>query len=185
MAENKKEWLSWVKALILAIIITFIVRTFLFVPIQVEGPSMQPNYLHGDYVMVNKLNYFFNEPERFDVVVFHATTERDYIKRVIGLPGETVEIINDVLYIDGEAKEETYISDQLATLEKGRNYTYNFSLEDLPGSPEVIPARHVLVLGDNRPNSTDSRHLGLVSYDQLVGHASFIYWPLERIGKAN
>ncbi|MCZ0703408.1 signal peptidase I [Natronobacillus azotifigens] len=180
--QNNQEWKSWIKALVIAVIITFLVRTFLFIPIAVEGPSMQPNLEDRDYVVINKLNYRISEPKRFDVVVFHASVDKDYIKRVIGLPGETVEYVDDVLYINGSPIEETHLVEELARLEEGERYTRDFSLEDIPGGHEVIPENHVLLLGDNRPNSTDSRNLGLIPYDELVGSASVIYWPINRIG---
>lgn len=181
--NSSKEWIGWVKALVVALLLTFLVRTFLFIPIAVEGPSMEPNLVDRDHVIINKLNYQISDPKRFDVVVFHATTEKDYIKRVIGLPGETVDIIDEVLYINNEPIDEVHLDEALALLGEGQKYTYDFSLtDDIPGGYEVIPDNHLLVLGDNRDNSTDSRRLGLISYDELVGSAEFIYWPFNRIG---
>ncbi|GGM21279.1 signal peptidase I [Paraliobacillus quinghaiensis] len=187
MAKKKSEWFDWLKALLIAILLAFIVRTFLFSPIIVEGPSMQPNLQNGDHMIVNKINYKLNEPERFDIVVFHATEKRDYIKRVIGLPGETVEMRADTLYIDGEPVEESFLATEKSQQASGQVYTMNFSMEDSQYLPEVIPEGHVFVLGDNRSNSTDSRSssLGLISYDQIVGNAVLIYWPINRFGFAN
>lgn len=186
MAEKKKsEWLEWLKSLAIAILLAFIVKTFLFAPIVVDGPSMQPNLQDGDHMIVNKINYKINQPERFDIVVFHATEQKDYIKRVIGLPGETVELEDDILYIDGEPVDETFLTDEKSQLTDGQVYTMGFSMDDIPGGSMVIPEDQILVLGDNRSNSTDSRMLGFISSDQLVGNAVFIYWPFNRFGLAN
>ncbi|CQR47716.1 Signal peptidase I T [Paraliobacillus sp. PM-2] len=185
MAKKKSEWFDWLKALVIAVLLAFIVRTFLFAPIVVDGPSMYPNLHDGDHMIVNKLNYKISEPNRFDIVVFHATKQKDYIKRVIGLPGETVEIKNDTLYINGNAVAEPFLEQQKASLKKNERYTMDFSMSDIPGDFKVIPEDHLLVLGDNRNNSTDSRMLGYISYNQLVGNASMIYWPLDRFDMVN
>lgn len=184
MTKKKSEWFDWLKALIIALILAFIVRTFLFAPIVVDGPSMQPNLHNGDHMLVNKINYSINQPNRFDIVVFHATEQKDYIKRVIGLPGETVEMKDDTLYINGEKITEPFLAKTKANLEDGQQYTMDFTMQDIPGAPKVIPEGQILVLGDNRSNSTDSRMLGLISIDQLVGNASIIYWPFDRFGVA-
>lgn len=180
MAKKKSEWLDWVKALVIAALLAFIVRTFFFTPIVVDGPSMEPTLQDNDHMIVNKIGYIIGEPARFDVVVFHATEKRDYIKRVIGLPGEHVEVVNDVLYIDGKKMDEHFLGKQKQSLGQNQTLTYDFRLEELPGGYEEIPPKHVLVLGDNRDNSTDSRMLGLISYEQIVGEAELIYWPLDR-----
>lgn len=174
MARGKKDWFDWLKTLLFAFGIAFIIRIFIISPIIVDGPSMLPTLHDRDQIMVNKFTYHFSEPERFDIVVFHAPDERDFIKRVIGLPGEHVMIENNELHINGEIIKEPFI-------EKNNIYTNNFRLEMLPGQYETIPAGYVLVLGDNRNNSTDSRTIGLVPIDEIVGKAAFIYWPIDRV----
>lgn len=183
MAKKKKknEWFEWIKALLVALGLAFIIRMFLFAPIIVDGPSMLPTLHDRDQMIVNKYDYYFNEPERFDIVVFHASSQKDFIKRVIGLPGEHVEVTDNVLYINGDPVEEDFLPkdrDELSTFQSVRN---DFTLEKLPGGHEVVPEEHVLVLGDNRGNSTDSRMLGVIPTDQIVGKASLIYWPFDRI----
>ncbi|MCC2249302.1 MAG: signal peptidase I [Bacillota bacterium] len=179
--EKKNEWLDWLKALLIAFGLAFIVRMFFFAPIVVDGPSMLPTLHDGDQMIVNKFAYHLHEPERFDVVVFHASSKKDFIKRVIGLPGEHVEVIDNVLYINGEEVNEPFLTDQKDSLKSYQILTNDFSLEDLPGGYDVIPEDHVLVLGDNRGNSTDSRVLGVVSTDQIVGKTDLIYWPFNRM----
>lgn len=178
MAKKKKnEWLDWIKALLLAFGLAFIVRMFLFAPIVVDGPSMLPTLHDRDQMIVNKFTYHFWEPDRFDIVVFHASAQKDFIKRVIGLPGEHVAMEDNVLYINGEEVDEPFLNEG----ESNQTLTNDFSLEELPGGHEVIPEGYVFVLGDNRGNSTDSRMLGVIPIEQLVGKTSFIYWPFDRI----
>ncbi|WP_174613276.1 signal peptidase I [Virgibacillus ihumii] len=178
MEKRKSEWFEWIKALLIAFALIFIVRTFFFAPIVVDGPSMMPTLHDGDQMIVNKIIYDVAEPERFDIVVFHASDKKDFIKRVVGLPGEHVAVKNDQLFIDGRKVKEPFIGQ----MKKGENtYTDDFKLEELPGGYEEIPEGYVLVLGDNRGNSTDSRILGLISMDQIVGTANLIYWPFDRM----
>jgi len=174
--KKKNEWLEWTKAILLALGIAVIVRVFIFAPIIVDGPSMLPTLHDRDQMIVNKLSYTFGEPERFDIVVFHASQQKDFIKRVIGLPGEHVEVKDSILHIDGEPMEEDFL-----IRDSDDSFRNDFSLEELPGNHDVIPEDHLLVLGDNRSNSTDSRMIGLISLDEVVGEASLIYWPLDRI----
>lgn len=182
MAKKKKknEWLDWIKALLIAVLVAFVVRMFLFAPIVVDGPSMLPNLHDRNQIIVNKVVYRLHEPERSDIVVFHASRKKDFIKRVVGLPGEHIEMKNDTLYINGEAVDEPYLKEEKKELKDSpAPLTDDFTLEELPGKYDVIPDDHVLVLGDNRKNSTDSRRLGVIPIDSIVGKASFVYWPLQ------
>ncbi|HLQ84233.1 MAG TPA: signal peptidase I [Pseudogracilibacillus sp.] len=175
MEKKRNELFDWIKAIIIALIIAFLIRGFVVSPIIVDGPSMQPTLYDRDQMIVNKFTYHFSEPERFDIVVFHATEEKDYIKRVIGLPGEHVEVKNNQLYINDIKTNEYFLNDN-EDIE-----TIDFTLESLPGNYDVIPDNKVLVLGDNRENSTDSRMIGLVDIDEIVGKTSLVYWPFQRI----
>lgn len=181
--ERKSDFLSWLKIVVVALIFALLVRKFLFSPIIVEGPSMQPTLFSQDQMIVNKFSYYFKEPERFDIVVFHASEQKDFIKRVIGLPGEHVKVEDDVLYIDGEPIEQPFLPNVSATHEFYHVNTADFSLENLKGNYETIPEGYIFVLGDNRHNSTDSRHedVGLVPLDQIVGKTNVIYWPPKRM----
>lgn len=182
MAKKKKnEWLDWIKALLLAFGLAFIVRAFLFAPIVVDGPSMLPTLHDRDQMIVNKFSYLIQDPERFDIVVFHASAQKDFIKRIIGLPGEHVAVVDNVLYIDGEPVEELFLDEQKNQMKPYQMLTNDFTLEDLPGEFEVVPEGHVFVLGDNRGNSTDSRMLGVIPMDEIIGKTSLIYWPFDRM----
>src|SRR5690554_5375568 len=105
----KKESLEWIKAVAVALVLAFVIRFFLFAPIVVDGESMMPTLRDEDRMIVNKISYTIGEPERFDIVVFHAPENKDYIKRVIGLPGDTLYYLDDILYINGEPIEEPYL----------------------------------------------------------------------------
>ena len=107
--KKKNETWEWIKALLIAFGLAAIIRIFLFTPIVVDGESMMPTLENGDRMIVNKIGYTIGKPDRFDIVVFHAPEQKDYIKRVIGLPGDEVEYRDDVLYINGKPIEEPYL----------------------------------------------------------------------------
>jgi len=181
--KKKNELWEWTKALIIAFLIAVVIRYFLFTPIVVDGESMMPTLENGDRMIVNKFGYMIGEPKRFDIVVFHAPEGKDYIKRVIGLPGDYVEYKNDQLYINGEPIDEPYLDVYKSQLPKG-NLTQDFTLQDIPGVEpdiEAIPKDYVLVMGDNRRGSKDSRHIGLVNVDKIIGSTNLIFWPINEI----
>lgn len=181
MNKRQSEWFDWFKVILVAFAVAFLVRTFIFSPIVVDGPSMLPTLEDRDKMIVNKLTYRFNEPDRFDIVVFHATMKKDFIKRVIGLPGEHVAVKDHQLYIDGEKIAEPFLNGDDLEGESSSYLTSDFTLEELSGNYEEVPTGHVLVLGDNRNNSTDSRSLGVIPTDQIVGKASVIFFPFDRV----
>ncbi|MEI3610912.1 signal peptidase I [Pseudogracilibacillus sp. SO30301A] len=179
--KGTNNWYDWTKAFIIALLLALIVRKFFFSPIIVDGPSMQPTLYDRDQMIVNKFIYNFKKPERFDIVIFHASDKKDFIKRVIGLPGEHVAVKDNKLYINGEEVDQPFLRHNETTPIVYPIMTNDFSLEMLPGGHEVIPEGYVLVLGDNRSNSTDSRSIGLISMDQIVGKTNLVYWPFERM----
>lgn len=174
--KEKNELWEWIKALLIAFAIAAFIRYFLFTPIVVEGDSMLPTLESGDRMIVNKLG----SPERFDIVVFHAPEGEDYIKRVIGVPGDHVEYIDDQLYINGEPIDEPYLDEYKSKLSEG-NFTWDFKLQDLDPELEEIPEGYYFVMGDNRLDSKDSRHIGIVSEEDLIGKTKIIFWPLNEI----
>jgi signal peptidase I len=173
---KKNELWEWVKALLIAVALAAVIRYFLFAPIIVDGLSMMPTLKHQDRMIVNKLSYEIGEPERFDIIVFHAPEEKDYIKRVIGLPGDHIEYRDDILYVNGKAFEEPYLEDYKKQAEGP--LTDSFSLEETPVGSLTVPEGELFVMGDNRRFSKDSRHIGTVSMDKIIGKTSIVYWPL-------
>ncbi|WP_163536777.1 signal peptidase I [Gracilibacillus sp. YIM 98692] len=182
MTKKKNDWADWIKTIIITALIIILLRMFIAVPIVVEGPSMYPTLADNERLIVDKLSLTFSDIKRFDIVVFHATAQRDYIKRVIGLPGDQIEYIDDQLYVNGQVVKESFLDQAKQTLGSNETYTTNFDLSHIPGNQQEVPDGHVFVLGDNRPNSTDSRHLGFIPMDQIVGVARFTYWPIGEIG---
>jgi len=164
-------WLlrEFVETVIPAVAIALLINLFLAQATQVLGQSMEPTLHNYQRVVVEKVTYrFFHGPERGDVVVIDLPDRSDdmLIKRVIGLPGETLEVRDGVVLIDGQELDEPWLVNR-----GGGNY-----------GPTTIPPLHVFVMGDNRSASNDSRNFGAVPIDKIVGHAWFSYWPLEHIG---
>lgn len=165
-----KEVLEWIKSIAIAVIIAVLIKTFLFNTTYVLGYSMYPTLHEKDRLFTNKLAYIIGEPKRGDIVVLKAPDEpdKDYIKRVIGVAGDTVEIKDGKVYVNGEMLNEKYVEAEAYT------HTYDES------SWEVYEG-YVFVLGDNRNKnaSKDSRSLGLISIDDIKGKASYRYFPFD------
>ncbi len=164
-----KEKLKECKPYIIIVIIVMILKIFIVTPIRVNGPSMEPTLRSKDIMILNKTAYYFNEPKRFEIVVVR-TDENYIIKRVIGLPGEEIEYRDNTLYVNGKKVEEP-----VEGLE-----TDDFTTEEL-GSKK-IPKNSYLVLGDNRGDSYDSRSIGFVQKDQLMGRTTLTIFPIHRFG---
>ena len=149
-------------------------------PHQVNGQSMYPNFHSGDYVLTDKVSYRFGEPGRGDIVVFHAPataqcptgTGCDFIKRVIGLPGEQIAVRDGVLFVDGLELNESYIDGSVIT-DPGV-YTEDRTI--------TLESNQYFVVGDNRPHSSDSRAWGPIVKSDIVGRAFFRYWPASDVG---
>lgn len=178
--KEKNELWEWTKALLIAFAIAAVIRYFLFTPIAVDGESMMPTLEDGDRMIVNKIGYKIGEPDRFDIVVFHAPEQKNYIKRVIGLPGDTLEYKDDQLYINGEPIDEPYLDAYKAQITEG-TLTEDFTLEDLGIENGEVPEGHIFVMGDNRRYSKDSRHIGVIDQKEIIGNTSLIFWPFSDI----
>jgi len=169
--ENmKKEVISWVKLILSAFIIAFILKTYVFQIALVNQISMEPTLYEGQILIIAKVNYLFGDPERGNIVVLKDELEDKYlIKRVIGLPGEVIDIKNDRVYIDGEELKPDYT--QAPTQDNGF-------------IKSKVPEGKYFVMGDNRTHSRDSRSdtVGYVNRSNIVGKAVFRIWPVSKIG---
>lgn len=174
---KKSEIVSWVKSIALALVIAFVCRAFLFTPSLVQGESMMPTLENNERMVVNKIGYSLQGVDRFNIIVFHGNEGHDLVKRVIGLPGDTIEYKHDVLYVNGKPVAEPYLDEYKKQLSGGQ-LTPDFTLEEITGK-KTVPEGYVFVLGDNRQVSKDSRAFGFVSEKQIVGKGSVVFWPLQ------
>jgi signal peptidase I len=164
--------IEWIVVIAVAVTAALLVRQFVLQQFAVSGHSMDTTLHNGDRVLVNKLSYRLHDPRRGDIVVLktlEGAGERDLIKRVVALPGETIEYRSCVLYVDGKVLIEPYLDPNVVT-------PHNCGPEQ---TLLKVPAGHVFVLGDNRGGSKDSRDLGPVSYDNLLGRAFVVIWPFR------
>jgi signal peptidase I len=175
-AHLRRQVVEWVLLIGLAVVIALVVKAFLIQAFYIPTGSMEPTLDVNDRVLVNKLAYRLGDPERGDIIVFDAPREartddvQELIKRVIGLPGETIESRDGRIYIDGQLLEEPYLTD------------VNRDNLGEPIAPIVIPEGQYFVMGDNRSNSQDSRFFGTISEDDIVGRAFVRIWPIPDFG---
>ena len=164
------EFKGWLKDILLAVVIAFLMVVFLYQPVKVEGTSMQPELLDQERIFVNKFVYHFEEIHRGDIVVFWYPKDpsKSFIKRVVGVPGDLVAIRDGHVYINGELLQERYVP---------RGYQ---DFDSYP--PTRVRDGHYYVLGDHRNASNDSRSWGLVPRRFIYGKAVFRYWPVEKVG---
>ena len=176
-----KEIKEWVISIVVAVIVFMIVHTFLFATYSVNGDSMYPTFKDKERVIINKISTRLDSIDRGDIIVFHTDTKNDYIKRLVGKPGDTVVYKDDKLYINGKFVQEDYLKEnrQNKTNEK---LTDDFSVDTLVNSngSKTVPEGKYLVLGDNREVSLDSRReLGLINKSDVVGKVSLRIWPFN------
>ncbi len=155
-----------------AVILFLIIHTFFLQAQVVPSPSMHPTIMVRDQFLLNKTAYWFKKPQRFDIVVFKppaaAEFNGDFVKRIIGLPGETIKVQGGVVYINDKPLKEPFISPDRAPV---ADY-----------SPFIIPDNEVFTMGDNRNNSKDSRYWGALPIKNIKGKAWWRYWPVNRMG---
>lgn len=169
----KREIISTVLYLLLVVALTFLFVQFVAQRTHVNGDSMNMTLEDGDNLIVDKISYRFKDPERFDIIVFPYEYKENtyYIKRIIGMPGETVQIKDGMIYIDGEMLSEGYGKETM-------------QYAGVAIDPIELGADEYFVLGDNRNNSSDSRDpsVGNIEGDQIIGKAFIRIWPLNKIG---
>jgi len=184
--KKKSVWRDWGESLIVAFLLAMVIRTFVIQAFKIPTGSMRMTLLEGDLILVNKFIYgakvplanlrlpALREPKRGDVVVFiyPEDKQKDFIKRLVGLPGDTVEIKSGSIYINDQPIKERIFS---------QIYYYNRGDFAAEGQKIVVPKDSYFVLGDNSLSSKDSRYWGFVPKDNLLGEALVIYWPLNRI----
>jgi signal peptidase I len=155
-----------------AIVLFLIIKTFFLESRYVPTPSMVPTIQIQDRFLLNKTAYWFKTPERYQIVIFkppaQAGAKDDFVKRIIGLPGETIKVHKGVVYINGKPLEEPYITPDRAPIMEFSSY--------------IIPDDHVFMMGDNRNNSQDSRFWGPLPIENIKGEAWWRFWPVNRMG---
>ena len=178
---NRTEWLhdkwkNWGEPFLVAAVLAFAIRTFLLGPYKIPTGSMRPTFLEGDRIFVDKISYRFKPPQRGDIIVFKYPLDRkkDFVKRLVGLPGDKIKIDSGKLVINGKEMDDPPFSE---------HYYYNrddwqYGKE---GQVVVVPEKNYFAMGDNSAQSSDSRYWGFVPEKNLVGKAFFIWWPLNRV----
>lgn len=168
--KNKNnEWIEWLQSAIIAIIIAFIIKFFIFEFVKVDGNSMFPTLHHNDRLVVNKLVYILDKPDFQDVVILNYDKNTEFVKRVVAIGGDSVEIKDSKLYINDDIIDEPYIA--------------NLKYSDF--SKVIVPEEYYFVLGDNRNNSRDSRYsdVGFVQEEKIIGKVIFRIFPFNNFGK--
>ena len=181
-SDSFKAVRDWVIVLVVALVVALGIRTYVLQQFYISGPSMETTLYQPNRVLVNKLSYRLHDVNRGDVVVFDRVTSNgesiqhdDLIKRVIGLPGEKISISKCVVYVNKVALKEPYLDSRDTEQEDLNERCRQPEMAEL-----VVPAKQVFVLGDNRPQSMDSRMFGSVDENRIVGRAFVVLWPLSR-----
>ena len=174
----KKRLLPWmretVETIVIAFILAFLIRTFVVQAFYIPSGSMEPNLQIGDRILAYKFLYGLKNVKRGDIIVFKfpLNPRKDFIKRVIGLPGDVIKVENKEIYVNGKQLSEPYIIHR-------DKWNSGFPRDEYPPTP--VPAGSLFMLGDNRDSSDDSRYWGFVPAKNVVGEAFLVYWPLWRI----
>ena len=175
-----KFLLEFIQSIVLALAVFVLFYLFVAQPNEVKGSSMYPNFKDKQYLLTEKISYQFNDPQRGDVVIFKApasepcaASECEYIKRVIGMPGDKVMVKDGDVYLNGEKLDQSFLPEMV----------YSSPGEYMEeGVEKEVPDGQYLCFGDNRPNSRDGREFGPINRDLIIGKAFFRYWPLDSVG---
>ena len=165
MKDVKNDIKEWIQAILIAIVVSVVIRLFLFETTLVYGQSMESTLRDKDRVIINKLVYHLYTPSRGDIVVFKNPTnnKENYVKRVIGVAGDTIEIADHKVYINGQLLNEPYLDEETES--------------DFPKL--VVPEDTIFVMGDNRNHSQDSRYIGPIPVENIIGKAQLRIWPIS------
>lgn len=185
MEKKQKIWeylyTEWVKPIGIGILIVVLLNSFVCQVYKVDGSSMYPTLVDKEKMFTTKYDYRFGEMEREDIVILRVNMEEsgriNLVKRVIAVEGDTIELKDGVLYINGEEKEEPYLEDSRKEAEK--NYPNQPFNEDIPKL--TIPKDQIFVMGDNRPGSSDSRYFGFVNEEMVKAKVKAVIWPLDKM----
>ena len=162
---------SFIETVVIALVIAVVLYLFIMTPHEVLGNSMYPTYKNGEYLMANKLTYRFGEPRRGDVIIFKYSDTQDFIKRIIGIPGDNIMVKDGKVYVNGtQLDDTTYLEETVYT--SGGDYLTE-------GETITIGESQYFVLGDNRPHSSDSRTFGPIEENQIKGKAWIVYLPIS------
>jgi len=166
---------DFLQSVVVVMAVMVMIYLFIMSPQEISGQSMDPNFHNGEYILTNKIEYKIGDPKRGDIVIFKSprNKEIDYIKRVIGLPGETIRLSNSTFFINGKKLDEPYLAPTVYTF--GGSYLAE-------NTDIVVPPGKYFVSGDNRPHSSDSREFGPIAKEDFIGKALLRYWPFSRLG---
>ena len=182
--DRVRSAVEWVAVIVGALVVALVVKTFLIQAFYIPSESMEPTLYKGDRVLVNKVSYDLHDVHRGDVIVFQLSKDqigpdgiKDLIKRVIGLPGDTIETRNGIVYVNDRAVKEPYLAPGMITGDPNNG-------QNPPIPRQTVPQEHVYVLGDNRSNSADSRYpyRGPIPVSSIVGRAFVLVWPPKDVG---
>ncbi len=178
----KKEIMDWIQAIVIAVVVSFLLKNFVLTLAKVQGESMEPTLQNEDRLYVNRLMY---KPEKGDIIIFRPASDpkRPYVKRIIATEGDTVYIdfASGEVYVNDELLDEPYINEPThltGSYIESKMLHGEYSRE----KPIVVEKNKLFVMGDNRNHSSDSREIGQVPKSEIIGHAIFRFWPLTNVG---
>ncbi|MEK3889555.1 signal peptidase I [Bacillus sp. FSL K6-3431] len=177
--STHEQGTSWLKSILIAVVIVFILRTFIFSPFIVDGASMEPTLHDRERIFVSKTSSWIGEIKRGDIIIIKGT-ENNYVKRVIALPGDVLEMKSDLLFINNKKVKEPYLKEnKIIADKKGMLLTGDFG-------PLTIPAKQYFVMGDNRLESGDSRNLlGYIDEKNIIGKSKLVFFPIKNVRITN
>lgn len=166
---------DFLQGIVVVLAVMVMIYLFIMSPQEINGASMEPNFHNGEYILTNKIIYRIEQPQRGDVIIFKSprNKEVDYIKRIIGLPGDRVSVKSNAIYVNEEKVAEPYLQPGVTIF--GMSYLKE-------GQEATVPEGMYFVLGDNRPHSSDSRDFGPIPKDEIIGKAFLRYWPFSEFG---